>query len=432
VPEYSTVLKQQKPDVRDTLPDNVFVGRQPIFTADLQIHAYELLFRSNIEQNSANVSDGDFATSHLIVNTFMEIGPKSIVGDHPAFINLTRNFILDDHILGIDKKHIVVEILEDVEIDQALIDRVRTLSDMGYIIALDDFLFDEKYEELLRIVDIVKLDVMNMSNAEIRKEVGRLQSYGVKLLAEKIETLEELEFCKSLGFDYYQGYFLSRPKIIQGQRIPAGRYSLMELMQKLYQEEIDIRDLEQTISKDVSLSYRLLKHINSSYFGFSNEIQSVNHALTLLGLDKVRQWATLIAMTRVNDKPNALIANALTRARMCQMMAENLGYENTGCFFTSGLFSNLDVLLDSSMDTLLDDLPLSKQIKSAILLAEGEIGEILQCVIHYENFRWDKVEKHSLGRPGIVKCYVEALRWSTEAMQLIECRFVINNRCIVD
>lgn len=414
--KFSASSQPETSILKETIPENVFVGRQPIFTADLEIHAYELLFRSNVNDTTADVIDGELATSQILVNTFLEIGSKSIVGDKPAFVNLTKKFILGDQILNIDHEKIVIEILEDVEVDLALVNRIQELSSKGYAIALDDFIYHDKYENLLSSIDIIKIDILPMTNAEIENTVSRLKPYGVKLLAEKIESIEEYNFCKSLGFDYYQGYFLSKPSIIKGQRVPTNHMNVLKLMQQLYQEDVNLAEIEESICKDLSLSYRLLKNINSSYYGIKSKIKSVNHALVLLGIDKVRQWATLIAMTRLNDKPGDLIANSLTRAKMAEELAVKNGFENTKSFFTAGLFSNLDAIISIPMESLLDELPLSDTIKAAILYGEGDIGAALQCAIHYENSRWEEIGSYPLPISAIVSSYIDSLDWTNQIM----------------
>lgn len=401
----------------ETIPDNVLVGRQPIFNSDLEIHAYELLFRGDISKTTADVTDGDYATSQLILNTFLEIGPENIVGDKPAFINLTRNFILDDHIMAIDKNKIVIEILEDVEVDLALVNRVTQLSEQGYVIALDDFIFDCKYEALLHHVDIIKIDIMGMSETTLRDEVAQLKKFDVKLLAEKIETLQEFNLCKELGIDYYQGYFLSKPTIVSGNRIPTNRMSILNLMQLLYDENLNISKIEECIVKDVSLSYRLLKNINSSYYGLKTKVESVNHALVLLGIDNIRQWVTMIALARLNDKPNELVTTSLIRAKMCENLAKSSLKDNYSSYFTVGLFSNLDVLLDSKMQDLLEEMPLASSIKSALLNKDGELGYALRCAIHYELGQWDEIEKYEMETALITYSYLNALKWATETMK---------------
>ncbi len=398
-------------------PSNVLVGRQPIFDRELDIYAYELLFRGAIDMSSAEIDDGDCATSQLILNTFLEIGTEQIVGTKPAFINMTRNLLLGDAVFNLDPRQIVLEVLEDVEVDIQLIERINQLSEKGFVFALDDFIFDKKYLNLLPIIDIIKIDIMGMDEAEIRQEVEHLQPYNVKLLAEKIETHEEFELCKSLGVDYFQGFFLSKPAIVSGHRVPTNRMSILNLMQLLYEEEPRVDQIEDCISKDVSLSYRLLKNINSSYYNLNTEIKSVKHALTLLGLDKVRQWVTMVSMAKLDDKPSELVTTSLIRAKMCELLAEMEKQNNSSTYFTVGLFSNLDALLDTDMQFLLKEMPLADTIKFALLHREGALGKTLDFVMNYERGNWDAIQQHPTGSANATYAYLQALNWATETMK---------------
>lgn len=193
------------------MTDTVLVGRQPIFNRDLEIVAYELLFRSGPEESSADFTDGDHATSRVIDNTFRGIGLENLVGSLPAYINLTRSFLLGELQLPLRKEQIVLEVLEDIEINEELLRCLRALSQDGYTIALDDFAYDPRYKELIDIADIVKIDLSTLDEATLREHVRRLREHDVKLLAEKVETRDQLEICHNLGFDYYQGYFLAEP-----------------------------------------------------------------------------------------------------------------------------------------------------------------------------------------------------------------------------
>ena len=196
---------------------NAFVGRQPIFDQNKVVYAYELLFRSGIQTN-AGVIDGNQASTQVMLNALTEFGLDNIVGKNLAFINLTQELLIDDLIQVLPHERVVLEILENVAVNEQLIDAVRKLSSQGYIIALDDFVYSEQWRPLVEIADIIKLDVMAMENSEIEELVQFLRPFNKRLLAEKIETIEEFTFLKSLNFDYYQGYFLSKPSIVEGKR----------------------------------------------------------------------------------------------------------------------------------------------------------------------------------------------------------------------
>ena len=223
--------------------NDIYIGRQPIYDRKLDVYAYELLFRA-ASDNSANFTDGDKATSDVIVNTFLEIGLDNIVGNRLAFINLTRAFFVGEHTISLPRDRVVLELLEDIEADEEVINSVKRLSEQGYSIALDDFIYHESLQPLVQLADIVKIDIMAMSRDEIREHVQALRQHPLRLLAEKVETQEEHDYCMELGFDYFQGYFFAQPKVIRGQRLPNNRLAILKLLSRLQDPEITSKQLE--------------------------------------------------------------------------------------------------------------------------------------------------------------------------------------------
>ncbi len=403
----------------ENMSSDILVGRQPIYDAKLNVIAYELLFRSKQDLQSATFNDGDKATSQLILNAFLDIGLQNIVGDLPAFINLTRKFLLDSNAIPFNKEDVVLEILEDIAIDDELVASVESLYKKGYNIALDDYIFDSEHQKIMDFISIIKIDILPLDQDGIKQQINKLSGFKGKLLAEKIESQEEFEFCKSLGFDYYQGFFLSKPKIISGQRIPTNRLAIIEMMSKLYDDETSITDIEENILSDVTMSYRLLRYLNSSYFGLAKNIDSVHHALIILGLKNIRQWITVISMSGMSDKPSDIVTTSLIRAKMCELLAEELGEENINQFFTTGLFSNLPALLDMPIDKILETIPIVEPIKLALLNKTGAHGKILQICIDYEQAQWEKLASAEVELSNIKNCYLASITWANEITQQI-------------
>lgn len=244
---------------------DVFIGRQPIFDRYLKVYAYELLFRRSDEDESHFV-DGNQATSQVILNTFLDIGLDEIVGQKRAFINLTRDFLVEDNPLPFPKDRVVLEILEDVKVDSAVVAAVKRFKEQGHTIALDDFVFKKEWLPLVKVADIIKIDVLAYEREKIRVLVEKLRNYPCKLLAEKIETHEDYEYFQLIGFDLFQGFFLSRPVIVKGQRIPANKINTLQLMAKLNDPDVSVEELDTIISRDVSLSFKMLRYINSAFF----------------------------------------------------------------------------------------------------------------------------------------------------------------------
>lgn len=396
--------------------EQVYIGRQPIFDNEARIAAYELLFR-NSSQNNALVIDGDQATSQVIIDTFMEFGLDKIVGRHRAFINLTRNFIVGDCPLPLNPEQVGLEILEDIAPDERVVAALQDLARQGYLIALDDFEFRPELAPLLEFAHIVKLDVMNEGLDQLAHRVEQLRPYNVKLLAEKVETHEEFEHCKALGFTYFQGYFLCKPHIVQGKRLPANRMVILNLLSELQDPGADMRHLEALIVQDVPLTYRLLRYINSACVSLRSTVDSVRTALMLIGTRTIRNWVSLILLTRISDKPQVLMITALVRAKMCELLAEEDGGSER--YFTVGLFSVLDAMMDQPMGELLEAMPLTDEIKAAILDHDGELGAALQQVVDYEQAAWERLEGGTRDADTLRNAYLEAIQWASESYQSI-------------
>lgn len=390
---------------------DALVGRQPIFDRRLDVIGYELLFRGH-DTDHARVVDADQATTQTILNTFLEIGLDQIVGKEPAFINLTRSFILEELPLPFPPDQVVLEVLEDITVDRELISALQDLSNRGYRIALDDVVNPYDLRPLLPIAHIVKLDLLAIDRTKIAPYAAFLRQYKVKLLAEKVETPQMQNMCQRLGFDYFQGYFLCRPMLVKGQRIPTSRLALLRLLAKLQDPDMEFRELEQIIGQDASLGYKLLRLINSAYYSLRAEVASIHQALTLLGIKSIQSWVSLILLAEIDDKPRELLTIAMIRAKMCELLAQALKMRNEETFFLVGLFSVLDAMLDLPMEKVLKSLPLTDEIVRALLKNEGKLGKVLQHVLMYERGEWDKIEQFGIEIRPLRNAYLESLKWA--------------------
>ncbi len=392
---------------------DIFIGRQPIYNQQLEVFAYELLFRSG-EGHGAGIIDGDQATSQVVLNTFMEFGLDTIVGQKLAFINFTRDFILQDYSHVFPAERVVVEVLENIPVDAALIEAVRALSSQGYTIALDDFIYHDDLRPLVEVADIVKVDLLALDRDTLRKHVALLRQYDVRLLAEKVETRDDFEYCKALGFEYFQGYFFCKPDVIKGQRSPANRLTILQLLARLQDPDVEFRELEEIISRDVALSYKLLRVVKAAFYGLPRKVDSLRRALLLLGTKVIASWVSMIILAGIDDKPHELMLTAMIRAKMCELLGRAMAQQNTAAFFTVGLFSALDALLDTPMSEVLKSLPLSDDITQALLRQEGLLGRTLHCVLAYERGSWDDLTLLNLEPSQIRHAYLEAIAWATE------------------
>ncbi len=390
----------------------IFVGRQPIFDSQMKVFAYELLFRDAADSSSANFIDGDVATSEVILNAFVNIGLNKVVGGHKAFINLTRAYISNPDLILVPSRQIVLEVLEDIEPDREIVNALKLFKQKGHIVSLDDFVFAPKYEPFLELADIIKLDVMTLSNDEIIEHIKLLKPYHVKLLAEKVESHEKFEFLKNLNIDYFQGYFFSKPNIIKSKVISSNRLTVLQLIAKINSPEANVNDLSKIISKDLSLSHRVFRFINSPLTGLRVEVDSIQQAVVMLGISMIKNWVTIMALATASSKPNELSKIALIRGRCCELLAKGSKQPKVDRFFTVGLFSSLDAMMDQPLEDIIAELPLSDEIRDAILEQTGVYGEALRCTLAMEHSDHNLVSFQDLTFQELADIYLEAIHWA--------------------
>jgi c-di-GMP phosphodiesterase len=398
----------------------IYLARQPIFDIAMEVHAYEILFR-NSEKNAAFISDGNKATSTLITNTFVEMGLDEIADNRIAFINMTRDFLVGKLPLPVEPGKVVLEILEDISADAESIAGVRALAGKGYTLALDDFVMSDMNKDLIPYASVIKVDIRPFDTAGLQQQVGKLKPYNVKLLAEKVETREEYALCRQLGFTLFQGYFFSKPTMFSGKQVPASHLAVLEILAKLQSPECNLKELETAISYDVGISYKLLRIINSSYYNLNKKVESIQHALVILGLKTLKSWITVIALSSVDDKPRELITMTLIRAKMCESLAQQFGCKPDAAFIV-GLFSLLDILLDQPLAYLLLNLPLAEDIVEGLMHRKGQTGQLLNFVIDYEQGDWGKActAQHTLTHNDAVTAYLTALQWTRKISEHLQ------------
>jgi EAL and modified HD-GYP domain-containing signal transduction protein len=369
----------------------VFVARQPIFNGKMKVVAYELLFRSGLENAFPNVN-GDQATSSVISDSFLTMGMDIITEGKPAFINFTRHILLEGYGRLFPKNDLVVELLEDIEPDSDVLDSVHQLKREGYRIALDDYQGSPMHEAFIPFVDVIKVDFMRTTTEEQRVFAERFRPMKIRLLAEKVECAEEMEHAKKTGYRLFQGYFFCKPTVLKGNRIIESKLTKLKLLHVINQRDIDFNEAEEIIRLDAGLSYKLLRYINSAYFGLRREVNNIKQALVLLGQRNLRKWVSLMVCASLGEgKSTELLATAVMRARFCELLAESMGDSNrSDDLFLMGLLSVIDALLDMPMEKALEQIPLSEDLKSALLSKPGLFRNILELVIGYESGDWER------------------------------------------
>jgi c-di-GMP phosphodiesterase len=382
---------------------NIFVSRQPILNAAQAVEGYELLYPSH-------EVDETLATARVTLDALSEIGLEQLVGHSRAWINVTPEFLSRDLARSLPPERVVLEFSTELARDSATLDQIRELREAGYTIAADQFRFASELEPLLALVEIVKLDMLALGAREVARHAFTLMPYGVTLVAKNIEGGHDFKLAVAAGADLFQGYFFCRPHMLGGRRVPPSRIALLRLASALQDPAIQLDDLEAVIVGDVALSYRLLKYINSAYFGLRGHIESIKQALALLGIESLRRWATLTIFADVGDKPRELFVTALIRAHFC----ERAGTPSDGRpaeLFTLGLFSVLDALTETPMRIALQELPITQSMRAALIDHEGA-GRLLDCVTAIENGEFDRAEEVL---PGCSRHYVESVAWSNDA-----------------
>lgn len=399
-----------------------FMARQPIFDGNKNIYGYELLFRHGLENFFDETLDKDYASSKVLLDSFLVFDLSELTRGKRAFLNFTERVLLSEVAKSFHKNTIIIELLEMIEPTPEIVSACKKLKKNGYLLALDDFKYHPRYQPLIQLADIIKVDFQSTRGEKERQDVIKQGGNRVKYLAEKVETLDEYNQAKEIGYSYFQGYYFSKPVIVAGKEIPSHKLNLVQILKEIHQPEMDFTRLGEIIQRDVSLSYKLLRFINSAAFGIPNEIHSIRHALNLLGVNEFKKWISLVLLSQIgSDKPNELMINSLIRAKFCELTAESIG-QNTKVsqFFLMGLFSLIDAFLDHPMSEILRELPIPGDVKAAILGEEqqGKLGQVLRLIAHYEQSKWDTVAQVAtqlnIPENKILLHYLTSIKWAND------------------
>ncbi len=396
----------------------VHIARQPIFDAHKRLFAYELLFRQTLGLNLGELS-GDRATTSLLSTTFLTEGIEKIAGNKPCFINFTKNLLVKEIANFFPKNKVIVEILEDVSPTDEVLAACRSLSQHGYLIALDDFIFKKNLLPLIELAHIIKFDYRLSTSDEIERTRYRLAHYDLKFLAEKIETYKEFEHASKLGFHYFQGYFFARPESIRMTEVSSNKTNQLRLLAEVNKRHTTLDNLEKIIESDVAIAYKLLRYINSAYFFLLNKVDSIRQAITYLGEKEIRRFVTLVIISELaSNKPVELVRLSVIRARFCELLAEDCHYPTDASeLFLLGLFSLIDAILDTSMALMMEKLPLSNEIKEALTLQQGPLKPFLQAVIAYEQGKPNEclqaLQVLKVDADNVYEMYLAAIKFST-------------------
>jgi c-di-GMP phosphodiesterase len=396
------------------------VARQPIYDAGMAVSAYELLYRESDSALKALITDSRRATLRVIATATLEVGLDRLAGGLPVHINFPRELLSGgDTLLPLSPERIVIQVFDDLPATRDVIESLRAMRARGHKIAIGDFSSRDSDRTLLTVADIVKVSLSREQGPGLARTVQELKAHKLKLVAEEVETIEQFETCMDLGFDGFQGNFLHHPETFRAMRVPSSKIGVLRLLTELSKPEASIDEVEQLVSQDMSMSYRVLRCINSSFYNLPRKVDSIRQGIVILGLDPLRQLCSLVALQGFDDRPPNLLIVAMARARMCEQLGRLIGAPDSGPFFITGLFSMLNVLTGVPIRQLVEDLPLAPEIVSALTAEEGQLGAALHCVRAYERGRWKEVNFCGLPQNVIRAAYVDAVFWSEETRAMI-------------
>lgn len=393
---------------------DVYVARQPIFDRKMNVHGYELLYRRSKKNVYEGVDDNQ-ATASVIHNAFLSMHLEELTGRTKAFINFSNDMLVSEVPLLLPKDEVVIEVLETVEINDELIAACQKLRDEGYIIALDDFEFDKSFLPLLDLAHIVKIEFTTM-NLDLQAALIEKFKHKIKFLAEKVETPEQHQLAMEMGYQYFQGYFYSKPVVLHSRDIKSLSVNHIQILAELENVDIDYDKIIQIIREDIGLSYKLLKLANSAFLGSRHKVTSVKQALVRIGTLELKKWVYLLMIQSVQTINNKeLLRTCLIRGRFMELLACEVGdSDNRTAYFVAGTFSEIDNILSREMDEVVEELALQNNVKDALLGVGNSIRDMLDKVIYFENnSEWK--EGDSINSDVAMKHYLAALAWVLES-----------------
>lgn len=401
-----------------------YTARQPILDKNKNLFAYELLFRDGVENVFPGV-DSNQATSRMIEGSQLNLGLDEFLDDKPGFINFTLDSLLKKYPSMLPCEQVVIEILETVQPTKRLLAECEILKAQGYVLALDDYIHRPVWRYFYPLIDIIKIDFRETSLDTIRLIKDAIKDFPhIKLLAEKVETNEEFLQALELSFDYFQGYFFSRPEMMQSRALSPAQMTLAELLSETAKPEIDLNAITSVFERDVHLSYKLLRYTNSAVFKRRTEIATIKQALVVLGHTELKRFLSVLFTAQVgSSKPAELMRLAMTRARFAEDIARLTGFAEVSKAFLTGMMSLMDAILDEPMSSVMNKLPLSKDIKDALIDGIGPMAQFLQLIRFYEQAAWDdanaQIQLLKLDHQSVPDAYHTAVQWANEQMKAL-------------
>lgn len=392
----------------------IFLARQPIFDFKYNLHGYELLFRDGIKEN-AEFNSAELATSQVLLSTLIDIGVEKVTAGNDCYFNISSDY-LDDIDDFLELPFGSLSITLEIEVNDDTADRHREvltrLSSEGVKLAIDHFVPNKFSPDIMQLFDIIKCDTQKLSTEEIKESSELANKFNCKMIAINIENYQQIPELQELGVDYFQGFFLGKPDITSQKSVPTLLLPVIQTLSRILDPNLELEELESLISSDVSLSFRVLKLINSARYNV-DDIDSISRAIVYLGRDAIKNLTIIIILTGVDDKPSELSKLALIRAKMCETLAKQVGMHDINSYFTVGLLSVLDAMLDQTMDQVLSELEISSDLKEGLKL-EGFIGQTLRCVLEYEQCCLYEINIPDLKTSELTDYYLQSVDWAEQ------------------
>jgi EAL and modified HD-GYP domain-containing signal transduction protein len=387
----------------------VVVARQPILDREEQIAGYELLFSATTGRAAADHAHD--STARVLVQSVADVGLEQLAGGRPVHIKLTREVLVSVRPLPLPPGRVVIELDSGHAADPALLDVLDELSSAGFTVALDGFRNGAAWQALSERAGIVKIDIRELAGSHVLSTLEWLRPRDLTLIARGVDTRQDYDVCRALGFDGFQGLFFAQPALIEGRSSPTHRLGTLASL-VAPGAKVGFEQLERMIAQDAGLAHKLVRLSNSAFIGVRQEVSSVRQALMLLGTVAVRRWAMLLVLAGLNDRPHHLLALGLLRARLCELLAGAAADPERA--FTVGLFSVIDALLDTPMAELLDDLPFDSRTADALLDRRGPEGGLLEAVLAYESGHFEVCARQGLALADMGRAYRDAVTWTED------------------
>ena len=402
-----------------------YAARQPILDKDKNLFGYELLFREGLDNIFPEHVDGDEATTKMIEASRFNAGINEFTHGKPAFINFTLDTILKGYATMLSTEEVIIEILETVKPGKRLLAECQKLHELGYTLVLDDYKHQKVWAHFYPYINIIKVDLLNTSLEEILEIKEAIAKHpNIKLLAEKVETHEQYQQCIELDFELFQGYFFSKPEVVKARNLSPSQLAMAELLYEMSKPELDLANITAVFERDVTLSYKLLRYVNSPIFRRRNEISTIKQALVILGVNELKKFLGLLFASNINpDKPSELVNLSMARAKFCENIGESLSSKvDTSTTFLIGLLSLIDAILDEDIEVVLEKLPLAQEIKDPLITKRGTMAALILLAEKIEKAEFESVQaiinKLELEKDDVVKAYHDAVVWADEQTKI--------------